>query len=115
MQDTHQAIYSSNEKMSSDYSKSAIEEVEEASFAVREDLGTTFKKFVERKWQDDLNVAAAEPQPWGLEREKATTSKAAAERAPQAHKATGVVNVVSHQSPPRSHSPTWETLNWRKC
>ncbi len=31
---------------------------------MRGDLGTTFEKFVERKWQDALNVAAAEPQPW---------------------------------------------------
>ncbi len=30
---------------------------------MREDLGPTFKKFVEQKWQDALNVAAAEPQP----------------------------------------------------
>jgi hypothetical protein len=74
---------------------------------------------VERKWQDALNVAAAEPQPWGMEREKATTSKPAADRASQVHKGasktTGVVNVVSQQSPPTAHSPTWETSNWRKC
>jgi hypothetical protein len=88
---------------------------------MREDLGPTFEKFVERKWQDALNVAAAEPQPWGLEREKTTTSKVAADRAPQGHKGanktTGVVNVVSQQSPPRAHSSTWEPSNWtwRKC
>jgi hypothetical protein len=55
---------------------------------LREDLGPTFEKFVQRKWQDALNVAAAEPQPWGLEREKTTTSKTAADRAPQGHKGT---------------------------
>jgi hypothetical protein len=49
---------------------------------LREDLGPTFQKFVERKWQDALNVAAAEPQPWGLEREKTTTSKPKATREP---------------------------------
>ncbi len=48
---------------------------------MREDLGPTFEKFMERKWQDALNVAAAEPQPWGPEREKTTASKAAADKA----------------------------------
>jgi hypothetical protein len=42
---------------------------------LQEDLGLTFEKFVERKWQDALNVAAAEPQPWGLEREKTPQAK----------------------------------------
>jgi hypothetical protein len=32
---------------------------------MQEDLGPMFEKFVERKWQDALNVAAAEPQPGG--------------------------------------------------
>jgi hypothetical protein len=70
---------------------------------MREDLGPTFEKFVERKWQDALNIAAAEPQPWGLEREKTPTSKAAAEKAPQGHKginkAVGAANVVTQQPP----------------
>ncbi len=88
---------------------------------MREDLGPTFEKFVERKWQDALNVATAEPQPWGPEREKTTASKAAAEKASQGHKgtnkATGVVNVVNQQPSHRARSPTWETSNWtwRKC
>jgi hypothetical protein len=55
---------------------------------MREDLGPTFEKCMERKWQDALNVAAAEPQPWGPEREKTTASKAAADKAPQGHKGT---------------------------
>ncbi len=86
---------------------------------LREDLGPTFEKFMERKWQDALNVAAAEPQPWGTEKEKASASNTAADRAPQVHKGanktTGAVNVVSQQSPLKAHSPTWETSNWRKC
>jgi hypothetical protein len=72
---------------------------------LREDLGPTFEKFVERKWQDALNVAAAEPKPWGLEREKTTVSKMAADKAPQGHKGanktTGVMNVVNQQLPPQ--------------
>jgi hypothetical protein len=63
---------------------------------MREDLGLTFEKFVERKWQDTLNVAAAEPQPWGLEKERATITKGVTEKASQGHKgaykATGIVN-----------------------
>ncbi len=86
---------------------------------LREDLGSAFKGFVERKWQDALNVAAAEPQPWGVEREKAATSKAVADKASHVHKgagkASGAVNVVSQQSPPRSHSPTWDTSSGRRC
>jgi hypothetical protein len=73
---------------------------------MREDLGTTFERFVERKCQDALNVAAAEPQPWepeGPRRERATTGKAAAEKAPQgykgANKIVGAANVVTQQHP----------------
>jgi hypothetical protein len=53
---------------------------------VREDLGVAFERFVERKWQDALNLAAAEPQPWepeGSKREKVVSSKAAVEKAPR--------------------------------
>jgi hypothetical protein len=74
---------------------------------VREDLGTVFERFVERKWKDALNVAAAEPQPWeGPKREKMTSSKAAAEKAPQGQrgvaKIVGAANVVTQQ-------PIWGT------
>jgi hypothetical protein len=88
---------------------------------MREDLGPTFEKFVEWKWQDALNVAAAEPQPWGLEKERTVTAKGAAEKASQGHKGTnkttGIVNVVNQQPPHRARSPTGEASNWgwRKC
>jgi hypothetical protein len=42
---------------------------------MREDLGPMFKKFVERKWQDTLNMAAAEPQPWGPEKRRPPRAK----------------------------------------
>jgi hypothetical protein len=71
---------------------------------IREDLGTTFERFVERKWQDALNVAAAEPQPWepeGPKKERVTSSKAAAEKVPQGHKGVGktvgAANMVTQQ------------------
>ncbi len=88
---------------------------------MREDLGTTFERFVERKWQDALNVAAAEPQPWGSERERATTGKAASEKAPQGrkgfNKTVGAANVVTQQPPHRARSLAWEAFTWagRKC
>jgi hypothetical protein len=91
---------------------------------MREDLGTTFERFVERKWQDALNVAAAEPQPWepeGPKRERATTGKTAVEKAPQGHKGVsktmGAANVVTQQPPHRAQSPAWEASAWagRRC
>jgi hypothetical protein len=73
---------------------------------IREDLGATFERFVERKWQDALNLAAAEPQPWepeGPKKERVTSSKATAGKVPQGHKGigktVGAMNVVTQQSP----------------
>ncbi len=34
---------------------------------VRGDLGATFEAYIEKKWKDALNVAAAEPQAWEAE------------------------------------------------
>ncbi len=86
---------------------------------MREDLGSTFEEFVEWKWQDALNVAAAEPLPWSTEKEKITTSKAAMDKAPHAQngggKASGAVNVVGQQSPPRPRSPPWDVSSGRRC
>jgi hypothetical protein len=86
---------------------------------LQEDLGPAFEGFVEQKWQDALNLAAAEPQLWGAERKKAATSKAATDKVPHAHKgaskASGAVNVVSQQSPPRPHSPSWDVSSGRRC
>ncbi len=89
---------------------------------MREDLGTTFERFVERKWQDALNVATAEPQPWQPEGPKrATTGKTAVEKAPQGHKgvgkAVGAANVVTQQPPHRAQLPAWEASAWagRRC
>ncbi len=40
---------------------------------MRQDTATAFEAFIERKWLDALNVAAAEPASWGGDREKTTT------------------------------------------
>jgi hypothetical protein len=59
---------------------------------LREDLGPAFKGFVERKWQDALNVAAAKPQPWGVEKEKVA-------RRPQTRRRMLTRGPVKHQEP----------------
>ncbi len=93
---------------------------------VQEDLGVAFERFVERKWQDALNKGAAEPQPWepeGPKRERMTSSKTAAEKAPQGHKGiaktVGAANVVTQQPDVGSQPPAWEAqqLAWgrRRC
>jgi hypothetical protein len=84
------------------------------------DLGPMFERFVERKWQDALNVAAAEPQPWGVEKERGAPLKAGMDRTSQASKGSGkasgaVMWLANSTPPPKSHSPAWETSNWRKC
>jgi hypothetical protein len=86
---------------------------------MQEDLGSAFEEFVERKWQDALNIAAAEPQPWGAEREKVNPGKGAMDKSAHggkgAPKVSGAVNVVGQQSPPRLLSPSWDVSSGRKC
>ncbi len=68
---------------------------------MQEDLGSAFEEFVERKWQDALNIAAAEPSPWGVEKEKINPGKGALDKTAQvnrgAPKVSWVVNVVGQQ------------------
>jgi hypothetical protein len=76
---------------------------------IRGDLGMVFEGFVERKWRNALNVAAAEPQAWETEGskrdrgtvDKAASNRAAGERAVQgqkgATKTVGAANVVTKQ------------------
>jgi hypothetical protein len=86
---------------------------------MRQDVATAFKRFVERKWQDALNVAAAEPASWGMGREKSVPSGGAPDRlTPTGRgtlKITGAVNVVEQESPSRSYSPSWNVSFGRKC
>jgi hypothetical protein len=69
---------------------------------------------VERKWQDALNVAAAEPQAWepeGPRKERTTGTRAAVEKVPQGLKCTtktvGAANVVTQQPTERAWSSAW--------
>ncbi len=86
---------------------------------MQEDLGVAFEEFVERKWQDALNIAAAEPSSWGVEKEKANPGKGPLDKTAYANrgapKVSGAVNVVGQQTPPRSNSPSWDVSSGRKC
>jgi hypothetical protein len=42
---------------------------------MQENLASAFERFVERKWQDVLNIAAAEPSSWGVEKEKISSNR----------------------------------------
>jgi hypothetical protein len=59
---------------------------------MQEDLGSAFEGFVERKWQDTLNVAAAEPLPWGTEKEKTNPGKGAMDKTLHIHKGAAKVS-----------------------
>jgi hypothetical protein len=86
---------------------------------MQQDVATTFERFVERKWQDALNVAAAEPASWCGGREKSTPSGGPPDRtAPTSKgtlKITGAVNVVEQKALSRSHSPSWDVSFGRRC
>jgi hypothetical protein len=86
---------------------------------MRQDLTTAFEAFIERKWLDALNAAAAEPASWKGDGEKATPGAQAPDRAVSSGKGTlrvtGAVNVVEQGDSPRSPSPLWELSFGRKC
>jgi hypothetical protein len=85
---------------------------------MQQDVAASFERFVERKWQDALNVAAAEPASWSVGREKFSPGGAPDRTAPASKgmlKVTGAVNVVEQKVPPRSHSPSWDVSFGRKC
>ncbi len=81
-------------------------------------MASAFEKFVERKWQDALNVAVAEPSSWGVEKEKISSRRGAQDKATYVSKGvpkvTGAVNVIEQEASPRSHSPSWDVSFRRK-
>jgi hypothetical protein len=70
---------------------------------MQEDLGSAFEGFVDWKWQDALNIAAAEPSSWGVEKEKTNPGKGNLDKAAYASrgvpKVSGAVNVAGQQTP----------------
>jgi hypothetical protein len=71
---------------------------------MQQDAATTFERFIEKKWQDALNVAAAEPASWNVGREKSNPSGGTQDKAAPASrgalKVTGAVNVIEQKAPP---------------
>jgi hypothetical protein len=86
---------------------------------MQEDLAFTFEKFVERKWQDALNIVAAESPSWNVEKEKISSGRGVQDKTTFASKGApriaGAVNVVEQETIPRSQSPSWEVSFGRKC
>jgi hypothetical protein len=86
---------------------------------MQQDGVTTFERFVERKWQDALNVAAAEPASWNVGRERFSPIGGTLDRTALTSKGmlkvTGAVNVVEQKVHSRSHSPSWDVSFGRKC
>jgi hypothetical protein len=86
---------------------------------LQQDVTTAFEGFVERKWQDALNVAAAEPASWRGDGEKASSGMQPPDRITSTNKGalkiTGAVNVVEQGISTRSYSPSWDVSFGRKC
>jgi hypothetical protein len=86
---------------------------------MRQDATTAFEAFIERKWLDALNVAAAEPASWKGDGERTSGGVDGPDKVASSGrrvlKVTGAVNVVEQKDPPRSPSPLWELSFGRKC
>jgi hypothetical protein len=86
---------------------------------LQQDVTAAFEGFVERKWQDALNVAAAEPASWRGDGEKASSGMPPPDRITSTSKGvlkvTGAVNVVEQGVTTRPYSPSWDVSFSRKC
>jgi hypothetical protein len=86
---------------------------------MQQDLTSAFERFVERKRQDALNIAATEPASWNAGREKSSPSGGTQDKAAHASKGvlkvTGVVDVIEQKASPRPYSPSWDVSFGRKC
>ncbi len=86
---------------------------------VQQDMASAFERFVERKWQDALNVAAAELASWSLGKGRTSPGGGAPDKiiptSKGTLKVTGAVNVVEQKASFRPPSPTWDVSFGRKC
>ncbi len=86
---------------------------------MRQDATTAFEAFIERKWLDALNIAAAEPAPWKGDGERAVGGMRAPDKVTGSGRGvlrvTGAVNVIEQGDLPRSPSPLWDLSLGRKC
>ncbi len=82
------------------------------------ELGSAFEEFVQRKWQDALNIAAEDPQPWGTEREKSNPGKGAVDKTAHGDKGapriSEAVNMVGQQSPPQIALAIMGCIKWKE-
>jgi hypothetical protein len=86
---------------------------------MQQDVAAAFEGFVKRKWQDALNIAAAEPASWRGDGERANPGVRPLDRTTATGKGTlkitGAENVVEQGVPSRSRSPSWDVSFGRKC
>jgi hypothetical protein len=86
---------------------------------VDQDTALAFEEFIERKWQDALNIAATEPSPWRGDGEKGAKGAPGPERASVEGQGilrlTGAVNVIERGGGSRPTSPQWDISFKRKC
>jgi hypothetical protein len=86
---------------------------------VGQDANLAFEDFIERKWQDAINIAATEPTAWKGEAEKAAGRAHAPDKVhggdKGAMKLTGAVNAVGQQGGTRPPSPHWSFSFRKKC
>ncbi len=80
---------------------------------MRQDATSAFETFIERKWLDALNIAAAEPAPWKGDGERAVGGVRAPDKATGSRR--GMLRVVGQGDSPRSPSPLWDLSFGRKC
>jgi hypothetical protein len=82
---------------------------------VDQDAALAFEEFIERKWQDALNIAATEPNPWRGDVEKGARGANAPEKTSGGGQGTlrltGAVNVIERGGapgppPPNGTSPS---------
>jgi hypothetical protein len=76
---------------------------------MRQGATTAFEAFIERKWLDALNVAAAEPASWKGDGERTSGGVRAPDKVASSGrgvlKVTGAVNVVEQKDPPGPRPP----------
>ncbi len=73
---------------------------------VDQDAVLAFEEFIERKWQDALNIAATEPNPRRADGERGDKGTL---------RLTGAVNVIERGGSSRPTSPQWDLSFGRKC
>jgi hypothetical protein len=84
-----------------------------------QDANLAFEDFIERKWQDAINIAATEPATWKGEVEKAAGRTHVPDKVHGGDKGavrlTGAVNTIEQQEGSRPPSPHWNFSFRKKC